>query len=111
MKAVWVYLLALACTAGSAKSPHVELAYDLYSGCVRGTLSNKYPPPTKEKLNILIEETDNWCMAWMISWYPVGVSDLEDAELNSSEMERFTILRNLIKGQIRDEMTPYIKSK
>lgn len=111
MKTAWACLFALASSACTAQPSHVELAHQLYRGCVVGTLTSKTPPETQKALTEMIEEVDAWCMEWMAAWYVVGVSDDEDPELNFAELRRFNEQRNLIKGQIQDELKQYIKKK
>lgn len=112
MKILAPLLLCLAATACDAqnKAP-VNVAFELYRGCIRGTLDVGHYPETVEEVPGYVDSLDKLCMDWTVAWYPAMATNrdarrpLTDDELHRLDARRENMLADITKDLLIEVWT------
>ena len=105
-------MLATACqaqepaTTATISAP-VNVYFELYKGCVAGTLKNGHYPEQRKDIAPFLEALDENCFAWAELWFPVvnnvGRKRLTDDEFGRAYKRRESLIEDLAKQLV--EMT------
>jgi hypothetical protein len=102
-----IVLLAILCASCQAQEQvraPVNVATELYKGCLNAALSNPHLEiePNKPAINEFIDELDENCLGWTVIWFrPMIGYNLAD---RSDIVERFVANRNRIVLQLRKDL-------
>ncbi len=103
-------LAATACDAQN-KAP-VNVAFDIYKGCIRGTLQAVDYPETEGDIPEFIESLDTLCINWTIAWYPaMAESELKRQPLTDAELQRLDVRRGSLLADVNKELLIYVWNK
>jgi zona occludens toxin (predicted ATPase) len=109
MKLAAVLILALACSACTAKTPHVTTAFLLYKSCAQGTLQSTHQPKTLAEVREILDHIDSMCLDWALAWYPAFVDPKDDSpDLTQAEADRFQALRMNTRQQLFEYLSEFV---
>ncbi len=112
MKILATLCLCLAATACDAqnKAP-VNVAFDIYKGCIQGTLQAGNYPETQEEIPAFMESLDTLCVNWTIAWYPAFSTTKERRGLTDAELQRLDMRRGGLLADVNKELLIYVWNK
>lgn len=113
MKILAALCLCLAATACDAqnKAP-VNVAFDIYKGCIQGTLQAGDYPQTQEEIPAFMESLDTLCINWTIAWYPAMAETSEKRRaLTKDELLRLDVRRGSLLADVNKELLIYVWNK
>jgi hypothetical protein len=107
MKRLLVALLCsslMSCFANTKpRTAPVRLAYDLYAGCIMGTVMSAHRFTTTSEVDEYVQWLDEYCLTWTVVWYgPMQGGALES--LTEDEATRFAPLRVSILSGLTTEL-------
>lgn len=105
-----LYLL-VGCTDAQVRAP-VNVAHELYTGCMYGT-SLSIKPGTEVELRKYIQALDKQCLVWMATWYqPVmGINAVPIGQWSNSQYNRLNSRRLLLLNDLDFLLIPEFKVK
>jgi hypothetical protein len=106
MKFLPLLLLSMILTASSdaqqVRAP-VNVAFNLYTGCIRGEYMGARIEPTKSAIKAFVEGVDHECLAWTIIWYKPMMGDIQD--ISDWDMDKINRFESLRKSTLVDMTT------
>ena len=99
-----IALLCTACNAQQAVRAPVNVATELYKGCLNATLQNEslQLEPSRPAIFEFVEQLDDNCLGWTIIWFrPLMGFNLTDRQ---DILDRFTNNRRVILTSLRKEL-------
>lgn len=106
--AIGLSLPLLSCNAQSSqvlKAP-VNVALQLYQGCIEGTLQSTRPDH-KPEIKKFVDSLDEYCLEWTVIWYSTQAVPIK--EWDKDKLQRFSIRRNSMLeavGIVLNRVTP-----
>lgn len=62
-------ILLVSSTVGAEDRSPVNVAFQLYEGCMAGYFMAAYIRPTRKDIQEFIESAHEQCLTWMVVWY------------------------------------------
>jgi len=83
--------------AGPQFRAPVNVAFEIYKGCVTGLANNESDLPSNSKdANEWLQGMDHWCIDWTSAWTPAFTErPLTDREIQVLEERRMSLLHGL----------------
>lgn len=104
-------VLALStCNAQPTVRAPVPVAFELYMGCMKGTLLSAKVPHKVQDVKPYLESLNQYCMTWMLIWYPAMMGDLE-RELTDAEIERLSPMVDRVLWDLDRQFTDFARKK
>jgi hypothetical protein len=101
MKSFLPLLLALFLTGSDAAAPPVNVPFELYVGCIKGTLIGVKVPTTVAEVRPFVDELDKQCIEWTVVWYRAttgkDIEKLEGAELDEFVSLEYAVIQSLVR--------------
>ena len=104
MKLLAVAVLALATTACTAQQAPVNIAVELYKGCLIGFTQAYGFPQSKQAIIDQASQLDDTCAAWTYAWLPPFLHK-DKGSLNFAETLRFNQHRKELLDGYKEELT------
>jgi len=103
MKRLASFLLVLATTACTAQQAPVNIAVELYKGCLIGFTQAYGIPQTKQAIINQATELDANCTEWAYIWTPTMLNK-DKGGLNFAESLRFVQRKNELIASYKEEL-------
>jgi len=75
LAAVGLTLLVVAAAMPVSSQPAVNVAFDIYKGCMEGNFMAARIVPTRPAINEYLKQVDENCLLWTLIWYKPIVED------------------------------------
>ncbi len=103
MKLLAVAVLVLATTGCTAQQAPVNIAVELYKGCLVGFTQAYGFPKSKQAIIDQASELDDTCAAWTYAWLPPFLHK-DKGSLNFAETLRFNQYRKALITGYKEEL-------
>jgi hypothetical protein len=98
------------CNAQSSVRAPVPVAFELYVGCIKGTLKSATVPHKVQDVRPYVESLNQYCMTWMLVWYPAMMGDLQ-RELSEEEIIRLSPMIDRVLYDLDRQFTDFARKK
>jgi hypothetical protein len=106
MKIVSVLLLCLATVSCQTQyAAPVNIAFEVYKGCIHGTLQSGEYPVSERDIKPFIEDLDQLCINWTAIWTPKLIE--RETFLTDDEAKRLDVRRLELLNKMNAELHQY----